>query len=284
MHRRLDILNILAAAAALAIAVPASAQEWKNETDGSAPEPRPAGDSLDSGEDDGGAVDLGAHPEAAGLDDENDTGGDDGSGARDPSLPQMITETAPTATAESSSDDDGGDAESKNAALSQQLGARLGFELGGRTSPGGMHLAGNYLYRVSDQDWFETGAGFTFGGGSPACFRDRMDELVCDHGIAKGFAAELMAGARRVFPAQKSLAPFVGIGLGVRVVSFPDDDVLGAAFPLIVSGGIRAPVTGKIAIVGGGVLRAGIGAFGDELGAEPHLTMAIHGGVEFGLD
>jgi hypothetical protein len=169
-------------------------------------------------------------------------------------------------------------------ALTQELGAALGVEAGGRVSPGGLHVSARYLYRLSDVDWLESGAAFTFGGGDAACFRDRDDDFVCDHGIFGGFALEASAGVRRFFAEQGAFAPFARAGLGVRLVSFSSDDVLGAAFPVIAGGGVRARVAERIAIAAGADLRAGVGVYGRGLGAEPYLSFAVHAGVEFGLD
>jgi hypothetical protein len=176
------------------------------------------------------------------------------------------------------------DAEADPADLSQQLAAHVGLELGGRTSPGGFQIGGTYIYRVAEQDWFDTGAAFTFGGGSAACFRDREDDVLCDHGITKGFAAELSAGFRRVLDADEKFAPYFRVGLAVRLASFADDELRGVAFPLVAGGGLRSQVAPRIAVAGGAMVRAGIGVFGRDMGVEPQLSLAIHAGVEFGLD
>jgi hypothetical protein len=176
------------------------------------------------------------------------------------------------------------EAESAPADLSQQLAAHAGMEIGGRTSPGGFNVGGTYQYRLSGDDWFDTGAGFTFGGGSAECFRDREGVVLCDHGIAKGFAAELGVGFRRVLKSGEKLSPFARIGLAVRFASFSGDDLRGAAFPLVVGGGVRSQVARRIAVVGGAVVRGGVGFFGDDVGTEPQISLTIQGGVEFGLD
>lgn len=169
------------------------------------------------------------------------------------------------------------------AASQQEIGAALGVEAGGRVSPGGLHLAGDYLYQLSDEDWFDSGLSFTIGGGGAGCFRDRDDDFLCDHGIARGFAAEAYAGARRFFPGQGAFAPFARAALGARLVSFRGDDVTGFALPVHLGGGIRARVADGVAVVAGSELRLGVGWFDHELGAEPQISFAVHGGVEFGL-
>lgn len=166
----------------------------------------------------------------------------------------------------------------------QRIGGQLGLEGGGRTSPGGFAIGGSYIYRLTETDWLDGGVSFTFGSASAACFRDRDDQVLCDHGLLKGFAAEVSAGVRRDFAGQDRFTPFARVGLAVRLVSFGDDDVKGAAVPVVVGGGVRAQVADRIAVVGGATLRAGIGILSGDVGVEPHASLAIHFGVEFGLD
>lgn len=165
----------------------------------------------------------------------------------------------------------------------QELGGTLGIETGGRTSPGGFQLASAYLYRLSDEDWFDGGVTVTYGGGSAACFRDRDGDLLCDHGLLDGFAAEVSGGVRRFFAGQKKFSPYARAAVGLRVATYTADDVTGLAIPLILGGGVRAAVTDGIAVVGGADLRAGPAFFGGDLGAEPHFTLSVHVGAEFRL-
>jgi hypothetical protein len=168
-------------------------------------------------------------------------------------------------------------------AAEQELGASLGVEAGGRVTPGGVHLLGNYLYQLSDEDWFDSGLSISIGGGTPGCFRDRDDDVLCDHGITRGFAAEGFAGARRFFPGQGVFSPYLRAALGVRLVSFRGDDVMGFALPLQLGGGIRARVADGVAVVAGSELRLGVGWFDRSLGAEPQISLAVHAGAEFAL-
>ncbi len=165
----------------------------------------------------------------------------------------------------------------------QALGADLGVATGGRVTAGGVRVAGHYLYQLSSSDWFDGTASFTFGGGTAACFRDRADTYVCDHGLAQGGAAELEAGVRHYFTPQGQFWPFLRGGVGLRYVRFGNDNVSGAAIPLHLGGGIRVEASKGIAITVQGALELGVGAFGHSLGAEPQLGVAITGGVEFGL-
>lgn len=165
----------------------------------------------------------------------------------------------------------------------QEIGAVLGLELGGRVTPGGLHVGGRYLYRLSERDWLESGVGFSFGGGGAECFRDRDDRVLCDHGVVSGFGAEVSAGIRRTFAAQGQFVPYAHAGVGLRLVSFSADDLSGLGVPFFVGGGVRAQVHERVAVIGGAALRLGPGFFGRDLGAEPQLSLAITGGAEFRL-
>jgi opacity protein-like surface antigen len=165
----------------------------------------------------------------------------------------------------------------------QAIGAELGIALGGRVTPGGLRIAGHYLYQLSDRDWFDGTAAFTYGGGGAACFRDRSDAVICEHGAADGVGATLTASVRRYFPAQGKFRPFARAGVGVQLVHFSADGLSGAAIPLALGGGVRAVVAPSIAIIGQGELDVGVGSFGRGLGAEPIVGLAITAGVEFSL-
>ncbi len=165
----------------------------------------------------------------------------------------------------------------------QSVGAALGIATGGRVTPGGLRMTGHYLYQLSSQDWFDGTAAFTFGGGDAACFRDRMDLVVCEHGISDGAALELAAGVRRMFAAQGSFRPFARVAVGLSYVRFADDDVSGIAIPLHLGGGVRARVSSTVAIVGMGELTLGFGRFGRGLGVEPQAGIVVTAGAEFQL-
>ena len=167
--------------------------------------------------------------------------------------------------------------------LDQELGATIGVELGGRTSPGGLNIGGHHLYRLATLDWLETSVAFTFGGDRPQCFRDRRDEVICDHGQLSGAALEAALGIRHLFGPAGSFTPFVTGGLALRLVSFAADDVRGAALPLYLGGGIRAGVAERVSLVGGATTRSGFGVFGRGLGLEPQWGLEIFAGAEFAL-
>jgi len=165
----------------------------------------------------------------------------------------------------------------------QGIGVDLGVATGGRVTPGGLRIAGHYLYQLSDTDWFDGTAGFTYGGGGAACFLDRSAQLVCDHGLAQGAGIEIAASVRRVFDPRGQFRPFARAGIGVELVRFGDDHVSGLAFPLHLGGGVRTEVAPSVAIVVQGELAVGIGGFNQGLGAEPQFGLAISAGAEFTL-
>jgi hypothetical protein len=162
----------------------------------------------------------------------------------------------------------------------QELGGALGLAAGGRSTAGGVRVTGHYLYQLSDTDWFDGIASFTFGSGDPACFRDRSDAVVCDHGLASGGAIEVAAGVRRFFAAREGFRPFVRAAVGVAIVRFGGDDVTGIAFPLHAGAGMRARVSPMVAIVALADATVGLAAFGSRLGGEPQLGLAITAGAE----
>lgn len=165
----------------------------------------------------------------------------------------------------------------------QAIGAQLGAALGGHVTAGGARVAGHYLYQLSDRDWFDGAAVFTFGGTSAQCFHDRSNAYVCQHGITDGDAAEVDLSVRRFFPGNGAFWPFVRAGLGAGIVEFPKDGVSGLAIPLHGGGGVRASVSSAIAIVAEAQLSAGISFFNHGVGTQPQLGFAITAGVEFGL-
>ena len=165
----------------------------------------------------------------------------------------------------------------------QGIGGDLGIAAGGRTTPGGLRIAGHYLYQLTDQDWFDGTASFTFGGGGAACFRDRSNRLVCDHGLADGDAVEIIAGVRRYFAAQGQFRPFARVGIGIGLVRFGGDAVSGLVIPLHAGGGVRAAITDDLAIVAQADLEVGLGFFNKGLGVEPQHGASVVAGAEFRL-
>lgn len=163
----------------------------------------------------------------------------------------------------------------------QSVGAELGLAIGGRVTPGGLRVGGHYLYQLSRDDWFDGAASFTYGGGSAACFRDRSNATVCDHGLADGSGVELSANIRRLFAPNGRFRPFARAGIGLSIARFSDDDVSGVAIPLHLGGGVRSRVAPRIAVVAQADLALGLGWFTQGLGAEPQLGLTVTAGAEF---
>jgi opacity protein-like surface antigen len=180
---------------------------------------------------------------------------------------------APVATA-APADDDIGD---------QAISAEIGVAAGGRVTPGGLRIAGHYLYQLSDEDWFDGAASFTYGSASAACFRDRSNGVVCQHGLADGAGLELQATIRHVLAPQGPFHPFVRLGVGLGIVRFGRDDVSGFTIPAHGGGGVRVAIWPGVAIVAEGDLVLGFGSFSRGLGSQPQLGLAIAAGVEFRL-
>ncbi len=165
----------------------------------------------------------------------------------------------------------------------QGIGAEIGIAAGGRVTPGGLRVSGHYIYQLSDQDWFDGTASFTFGSQSAGCYDDQMSTLVCEHGFTSGRGVEVAATVRRMFAAKGAFRPFARAGIGVSLVRFSVDEVSGIAFPLHLGGGLRARVTEAVAVVAQGELQVGLGRFGSELGTEPQVGAAFLAGAEFRL-
>ncbi|MFN0246983.1 MAG: hypothetical protein ACKV2T_08735 [Kofleriaceae bacterium] len=165
----------------------------------------------------------------------------------------------------------------------QGIGAAIGVAAGGSVTPGGLRVAGHYLYQLSSQDWFDGVASFTYGGDTANCFRDRMSTTMCEHGFTAGSGVEIAATVRRMFRPQGVFQPFARLGVGIAIARFAADDVFGLGIPVHAGGGVRARVAPSVSIVAQAELTLGIGAYTQDLGAEPLVGMAMTAGAEFDL-
>ncbi|MDB4959350.1 MAG: hypothetical protein JWO36_6919 [Myxococcales bacterium] len=165
----------------------------------------------------------------------------------------------------------------------QAIGAELGLATGAHVTPGGLRVSGHYLYQLSSQDWFDGTASFTFGSGTAACFRDRSDSFVCDHGLADGAGVEIGATVRRFIGGKGQFWPFIRAGAGVGIVRFNNDSVTGLAIPLHGGGGVRVSVSPTVAITAQAELMVGVGLFSHGLGAESQFGLSVSAGAEFRL-
>lgn len=166
----------------------------------------------------------------------------------------------------------------------QGIGAELGVASGSHITPGGLRVAGHFLYQLSADDWFDGTASFTFGGGAAKCFLDRDGGYVCDHGLLDGKSGELVAAVRRMYDAQGQFRPYARAGAGIGIARFSDDDVTGLTLALHGGGGVRAQVADQLAVVIDADVIAGVGLFGHSVGAAAQLGFTIMGGVEFALE
>ncbi len=168
-------------------------------------------------------------------------------------------------------------------ATDRELGATLGVAMGGMNTPGGLRLAASYLYQLNDSDWFDGGLVLTGAPGEPTCFRDRADELICDHGAADGASVDLFAGVRRYAPGQPGFQPWIRPGVAVRLARFPDDDLTGVALIGQAAAGVRARINDLIQVGGMAALEGGAGLFTRGLGLELQLGLVIGATVDFAL-
>ncbi|HEY0194176.1 MAG TPA: hypothetical protein VGC42_23830 [Kofleriaceae bacterium] len=181
---------------------------------------------------------------------------------------------APPAASPASYDDDIGD---------QHIAAQLGLATGSHITPGGLRIAGHYLYQLSDRDWFDGTAAFTIGSGAAGCFRDRENALVCDHGLTDGTGVEVSASIRRMFIPQGQFQPFGKVGIGLGGAHFSGDNVSGLIIPLHGGGGVRVKVAPSIAVVAEADVSLGFSDFNHGLGSQIQLGLAITAGAEFRL-
>jgi opacity protein-like surface antigen len=165
----------------------------------------------------------------------------------------------------------------------QAISVEIGAAAGGRVTPGGLRIAGQFLYQLSDEDWFDGTASFTFGSGTAACFRDRQDAVICSHGVADGAGIEVTASIRRMFVARGAFRPFARVGVGFGLIRFDRDDVSGYTVPAHAGGGVRVAIAPAIAIVAEGEIALGFASLSRGLGSQPQLGLAVTAGAEFRL-
>jgi hypothetical protein len=165
----------------------------------------------------------------------------------------------------------------------QGVAATIGLAAGGRTTAGGLAIGGHYLYQMSDEDWFDGTATFSFGSGAAACFRDRDAQLICQHGLVDGASAEVAANVRHYLGGRGEFWPYVRLGVGVGIVRYSDDGLTGFTIPMHAGAGFRVSVAEGVAVIAEAALQIGIARFSRSLGVEPQLGASVMGGVEFRL-
>lgn len=258
MSRRAFTYSPVWIAAALAVASPAAAQDAQPAAEGEVELSGPDGAPADPGSSADAQIDPLTGLPASALD-------------------EPPAAAAPSAGEAEAAHDQSGEW------TDQGIGVSLGVAIGGRVTPGGLRVIGSYLYRLSETDWFDGAAAFTIGSGAAECYRDRLDERVCDHGPVDGFGVDFVGAVRRNFTPKKSFTPFARVGLAVRFIRFSGDQLAGLAIPLIGGGGVTVDLSPKIRLVAAGQLEIGGGLFSRGLGTAPQLGLSASAGIEFAL-
>jgi hypothetical protein len=201
-----------------------------------------------------------------------------------PPEPEPEPEPDPAPTVEARADPEPAATPDDDLAARQELGLRVGLRMGGRTTPGGLHVGGVLLYRLSEELWSESTAGFTFGGGEAACFRDRADDVVCDHGMLDGTGIAVATGLRWFVRGRQGFAPYLHGTIGGEYVSFGDDDLRGVAVPVTAGAGARVRVNRGTAVGAGAALELGLARFGRHVGGEPQASLSVWAAVELAME
>jgi hypothetical protein len=166
----------------------------------------------------------------------------------------------------------------------QGIGAMLGLASGAHLTPGGLRVAGHYTYQLTEHEWFDGTAAFTYGGGSPGCYTNRDGGYTCDHGLLDGRGVEVVIAVRHYFPSQGQFRPFARGGVGLGIARYGGaDDVTGGTLALHAGGGMRVEVADAVAVVAEADLVLGAGAFGHGIGLGGQLGLAVIAGAEFRL-
>ena len=156
-----------------------------------------------------------------------------------------------------------------------ELGLTLGGELGGRSTAGGMAIAGIWTEHLVGRVWFDSQARFTFGSRRAACGDD-----MCANGVARGYATEL-GGAVRIFSVDSKR--WMRTGVAGRMTEFRTDDIVG--YSLLVRFDIgyrfRGDKNSQYDLSAG--LFGGPGWFSGGLRSEPQFGGGIAGTISFDL-
>ncbi len=169
----------------------------------------------------------------------------------------------------------------------QEIGLRLGAQLGlSALTPGGFRVGGVYLYRLSEDTWFDGEAATSFGSGDKACFYTRAEALTleCHHGGMDGFAMSLAGGLRYFLVRQTSgFHPYVRGGAGLSYAGFSGDGVGGGVLFGYGGAGGRFRVAPNVAVGGEALLLLGGALYNSDLGFHLLGGLVVQFGVEFAL-
>ncbi|HVV86417.1 MAG TPA: hypothetical protein VHE35_25345 [Kofleriaceae bacterium] len=182
--------------------------------------------------------------------------------------------------ADPAADVDGTAADDRQVALA----AEVGMSAGGVTTPGGLRVAGHYLYRLADHDWFDSSLAFTFGSHGDACASasPAADAMPCDRHVTDGFAGDLSMGLRRELAPRRGFTPWLRAAAFARALRF--DDVGGVAAGGELGAGVRAPIARDLALVAGANAFLGVARLGAPVdGGGRQLGLTVTVGAEVGM-
>jgi len=166
----------------------------------------------------------------------------------------------------------------------QELGARVGASLNfAGIAPGGFYVAGSWLYRVTDNFWFDGRAAFTLGGSGAKCTFPSTGQPRCDSALTSGSGGELLAGVRWFVPQPGVVTPWIGGGVGTMLASFSDDNLTGLGIPFWVTGGARARVSDTVSVGAEAVVEFGPVRYGNGIGWQGFADLKLIFGVDFAL-
>jgi hypothetical protein len=167
----------------------------------------------------------------------------------------------------------------------REIGVRLGvgLEMGG-VGAGGLRVGGAFLYRMSSDVWFDGEALFTFGSSDRICYLDRAAERVCEPGISSGSAFRLAAGVRWVLnPERAGFTPYLRGGVGLDLVTFSGDDIVGAGLPLWMGFGGRFHISSGVSLSVEANLTASLLLYGGGVGGAGSVGLGLLVGVDIAL-
>ncbi len=170
----------------------------------------------------------------------------------------------------------------------QEIGANVGIQVDAvGLATGGLHVGGEYLYRLADSTWFDGEASFSFGGGGPSCYLGRDQNDVCNPGGVGGVGFQLAAAVRWVLLVPKRRQDplaYAKFGVAIHINTFPDDSVTGLGIPLLFGGGGRYRIGKGVSLMSEVDFLTGPAWYGKGIGTVGTLQIEMEVGVEIALD
>jgi hypothetical protein len=143
-----------------------------------------------------------------------------------------------------------------------------------------------YLYRLSDNTWFDGEAATAFGSDDRECYYSRAESLslVCDHAGFEGFGVSVAGGVRVFLPPRPSgFQPYIRAGVDLSWEGFSSDEVNGVGLYVHGGAGGRFRVSPRVAVGGEALLLVGPGLYNSDLGVRLLGGLVVQLGVEFAL-